>query len=548
MRARYLSLGLMVTLAIWALAGPAAVARDLLDLVPPDAGAAAMLDFSPDSDSVRLLASMPDPHPKAGELFRQSFEKMLRGVGVNINLREDVMGALGSRGVIVVRMTPGARMPDILVLAEVKDAARVERTLRRTLGAFLRTYTLDRAERPGAVVHSWKRPSGDTLLSYGIVDGSVLVASSSSSMTDKVLATPASPDASPLREALRSAPEGIFRYAALPSMLGAPKEVPEGTIVGSTAFKQEGLVSELVVTSSDPRAQQILQMAGGLPPVTGDAMKPIVDGSLAAVALGNPGAIVEQIQKVAGDAGPLAGLKALLPSLMGLLGNDAAVALRTAVPSPSWVISIAAKDAATLKDQWAAVQTLVGSVGILTFKEGRLGDHPVQFLQTPNAKEAGPMVLAAVDRYLVIAADQRTLEESIGAIEGQEVSLADTDAFKAARAVAGGDARLVGYIDPSILVGAGMAFFQAAWMASPMGEQMAEGLSDLRSISFSVSVDGKGLRLRKLVGMSNPRALPSVMAGMGMAAMMGAGIAMPMIAQRQILSRPVPSATETQPA
>jgi hypothetical protein len=122
-------------------------------------------DLAGDYDDImQSLAQSGYPNVASGAL---QFEQTLRGRG--IHMREDVLAYLGPETALIATWREGARVPDVALVAEIRDAAKVRPALDTALGV-LKEITLGKDEQA-----PWDQTEylGQTLRSVSIGAGLV---------------------------------------------------------------------------------------------------------------------------------------------------------------------------------------------------------------------------------------------------------------------------------------------------------------------------------------------------------------------------------------
>lgn len=518
--------------------------QGLLALIPRGAFAAAHLNFDPATPSMTALKSGSASRLVAPEDIYDALSRLASVAGLSIDLKADVMETLGPR--VLIALGPpvkGRAAPAVTVIAQAKDPKRAVDAIAGIVRAAARNDSEETVPKGDSLLHVLKSPDGKVHAAYAVMPDLVVVSTSEESAAD-VLEGRVQGKESLLAKQLAGQLDSLVAFCARPGVHGqaapgagaAPAGLPS-LITGALSATDDGMQMDLVASFEGEKPEGLPAVLASLPPVKGEALKAIPPGSLAVVAVGSPGAIVQigkQLEGLPGVGKQLAEISQMLSPITGLLSNDAAFALRSLVPKPSWVGVLAGQDEMTLTQQVSQLVDMLGSFGGQQVQETKAGDYILRLLMADAGKGTPKAVLAQTGRHFVVAADRRSAEEALDCASGRSVGAAASENFSMVRNHLPADARLIAYVDLRPIAGAGGLLSALTMAGTPAGAKMRELFGAMKGIGVGVTADQRDVKARVFVG------IPPAKAGGGMfvpAVVLGAGVAMPVLAQAKERAR-----------
>jgi prepilin-type processing-associated H-X9-DG protein len=526
---------LMLLLALCLSAQVPAVAQQpqgLLDLVPTNSIGVVHINIDPESPHMALLKEGADAQAFSAEEFLGALSQLAPLMGLSIDLRTELLSNLGPRIVVAFRQPEqGSSSPSILGIVQTKDPKQAADALRKILLSVARNDSEEAVPYGKSLMHLYKTRGGKLHLAYASMPELILVSNSQSMIADVLEGRTLSKE-SPLIKSLLSMPEGMVTFCvSAPADPNKPEAGALSILGGSMSILQDGFQMDAALLFEGEKPQGIHAALNALPDVQGDALKAIPSGALAVVAVGSLGGILDaarelknlpkigaQISSAAETFGPIA----------GLLRNDAAFALRGLLPKPSWVLVMAGKDETTLQQQASQLADLIGSMPGTKVEEVRSETGTIRILLPTDGKEQPKAVMAMSGRYALIAADRQSAEESLLAASSQTASLESAQAFSAVRSRLLEKPKLLAYVNLKPIAGAGSMLSSAFTLGNPAAaSRIRQALSSIQGAGFSVGADEKAVKMRMFIGIP-PGTLKSF-GGMGTAAVLGAGVALPVL-------------------
>ncbi|MGC8832728.1 MAG: DUF3352 domain-containing protein, partial [Armatimonadota bacterium] len=503
--------------------------QGLLDLVPSNSSGVVHINIDPESPHMALLKEGADSQTFSAEDFWGALSQLAHLMGLSIDLRAELLSILGPRIVVAFRHSDqGSSAPSIIGMVQTKDPRQAAEAVRRILLSLARNDSEETVPCGNSLVHLFKTRGGKLHLAYASMPELILISNSQSMIAD-VLEGRTLGRESPLIKNLLSMPEGMVTFCMnIPADQGNSKAGAPSSLGGSVSVAQDGFQLDAVLTFDGGKPQGIHAALKALPDVQGDALKAIPSGVLAAVAVGSLGGFLEaarelrnlpkigaQISSVAETFGPIA----------GLLSNDAAFALHSILPKPSWVLVMAGKEEAAVQQQASQLADLIGSMPGTKVEEVRSGAGTLRILLPTDGNNQPKAVMAMSGRYALIAADRRSAEESLNTASNPTVSLESTQAFSAVRSHLLEKPKLLAYVNLKPVAGAGSILSPVLTAGNPAAaSKLRQALNSIHGAGFSCGADEQAVKVRMFIGV--PPGTFRSFGGMGTAAVLGAGIAL----------------------
>ncbi|MGQ9525333.1 MAG: hypothetical protein ACUVTZ_10910, partial [Armatimonadota bacterium] len=330
--------------------------QGLLGMIPNGAIAAVHLNFDPTTPSMTMLKSGNADALVAPEDLYEALSRLASLAGMSVDLKADLVEVLGPR--IVIAISPPAKdtpVPTVTVLAQAKDPKRAVEAISRIVRCAARNDSEEAVPKGNSLVHVLRAPDGKVHFAYATMPDLVVASTRQESAADVLEGRVQGKD-SPLAKRLAEMTDSLAAFCVqAPRDSGAPSPgVMPSLLSGSLSASAEGFQLDLKASFEDENPEAIPAVLASLPPVKGEALKAVPPGSLAVVAVGSPGAIVEMGKRLEGlpkVGKQVAQMSQMLSPIAGLLRNDAVFALRSLVPKPSWVAVVAGQDEAEFVQQ-----------------------------------------------------------------------------------------------------------------------------------------------------------------------------------------------------
>jgi prepilin-type processing-associated H-X9-DG protein len=523
---------------------------DLLRRLPENVRGIITVDTAKENPNMQYAYPQPPDDParrqswEALERMRKDVQEGLSRIlllfGLNANLGERLPAALGPQ--FVAGVTPGSKggPPRLLFLAGVKDRAEAEARIGRVIGSLARNATESVETVGDGRVHTWRgfpftERMGKKNFSISYLVGEHIVAVSTNLDLLKEVAAPSPGELPAWVAPLASAhPRSLLSFYVSPKVTdllpkGAPnlEEMGFDGRVSSLTLSEDGLtLSKTMLLSPNGPISMVVSGASQVPELTDQAFRRFPKDTLAALAVSSPAGWLKALGGV-GLLGALGGpndpsnpVAPMIKLFSTVLDGDVAVGLRSLLPLPSALVTVAGANADAARNKLNMIQEFARQVKMpMTSATGRDGE-PLTAFQIG----AGPyksVFIGSQGSYLVGSTDLQTMLESHRLDENAGDSLAESEIFRAVRRNLGDHPRLLLFADGRALSGAGMIASHAFFLGNPIGMELARTFDTIKGVGLSVDFQPGRVDSRTFFSGDPSRVLPvltQVAMGAGVAA------------------------------
>ncbi|MBW3623802.1 MAG: hypothetical protein KY468_10395 [Armatimonadetes bacterium] len=522
----------------------------LMSRLPESTLFVAAYDFSEENPSVRFARTGENADPddrKAWEVMRrdirESFSRILRLFGQDVELYENLREAMGTRAVLAV--LPGPKRdapPNVLFLAAVQDRERAAELLHRLISSFARNATEVTRTRGDAQIHTWTGFYGSKFtLHYLLGDGIAAISNNSDLLTPDLAQSGGTPPEW-LRRLASTLPQGLLNAYVSPSIMDLLPKGRKGPDAAEIGFDGQGtalgltedglLLTQATLIGEEGLLSMALGGAANVPGITEPAFPHLPSNSLLALKVSAPaqwlkslGAAAMFLPMMAEDKESATGFQ----RIVNLFDGDVTLGLRALLPLPSALATVQGQGPESAEKKLAAVLSMLQKNKINV----RAATLPVGRTARVIDMGKGPLssvLLEVQGNALVAATDRRTLVEAARPDGGAD-SLSESDAYREVRRYLGENPRVLMYADLQALSGAGMFLSHIYFPGTPMGRYLASGFREVRGVGSSVEFGENSLTSRTFISGDPQKLLPALTSGAITALPVAAGLALPAIAK-----------------
>lgn len=448
--------------------------------VPANALFVAALDLRPDNPSLKVLVEQFREQERAvtSAMLLLLGQSGLTALATGLDLEDDVLPWLDRRLYLVG--TPPAeegKPPRLMLLAEVKDAARANQALDTVL------------PRAAATLNGkqFQRAIGDSLLRHLAVPGTghfqftlkgnaLGISRNIGALEEWIHQPPAAEAPAAWQAAQQSLQPGLLTVGVSPALLG--EQAAPAAMLGlksaalSLSFSPAGGRVEIAADLTDTADQGPVGIAAAQlaqARIRGEALAALPASALGAATAASPGPLLDALgvkPLLFLSLGNLLGeqsatlMPQLRPAVERLLAGEVAVALLAVTPEPRWAAVLAAPDESTVREALPQLRRVAAAIPEATVTDAAA---PLSgFAVKLPGEEGKSFHLTASGKRLLVASDPKTLQETLATAEAPASGFAAKAAFGLLRENLDANAVLTAYVDTPALARALAQLQQAA--------------------------------------------------------------------------------------